>query len=332
MNHTLRTQAFTLVELLVVITIIGLLVALLLPAVQAAREAARRGQCANNLKQLGLAALNYENAYDMFPPGHGYMPSWAIQSTANAGKNVWSWPVRLFPYLDQSALMTIVEANWDADIGKGWAMSSPMGAAQGTQIPTFLCPSDLGAQRRWNESQTCVVGTGSTVWTQKTGRLSYAGNYGQGQMEATGRVNGVFGANSITRISNIQDGTSNTLLFSELLAGHTCTLRGTYGYMEGPVFMETYTPNDPTPDLVRWCDAADGLPGAQAPCLWTSKNWGTLSQLNMVLHTSRSAHPGGVQCTMCDGTVRFVSQAVSLSIWQALGTPAGGESISANAW
>ena len=324
MKSRFRRLGFTLVELLVVVTIIGLLIVLLLPAVQAAREAARRAQCSNNLKQLGLALLTYENANEMLPPGHGYAP--------NQGANVWSWPVRLFPYLDQSALATIVEANWGVSVGTTWVESSSVGKAISAQIPVFLCPSDVGIHTRWNEQLTCVVGSGTTAWKDKRGRLSYAGNYGQGQMEATSRVNGVFGVNSTTRISNIQDGTSNTLLFSELLAGHKCTIRGTYGYMEGPLFMENYPPNDPTPDLVRWCDPADGLAGAQAPCLWTSGNWGALSLFNMVLHTSRSAHPGGVQSAMCDGTVRFVNQTVSLSIWQALGTPAGGESISAGAY
>lgn len=109
MNRKDRGPAFTLVELLVVVTIIGLLIALLLPAVQAAREAARRAQCASNLKQLGLALSSYENTHGMFPPGHGYAPASAY-GTGSSSDCVWSWPARLFPYIEQTSLENLV--NW----------------------------------------------------------------------------------------------------------------------------------------------------------------------------------------------------------------------------
>ena len=92
--------------------------------------------------------------------------------------------------------------------------------------------------------------------------------------------------------------------------------------------MVNYTPNDPTPDLVRWCDQADGIAGGECACLWSSGNWGTLSVFNMVLHTSRSMQPGGVQTGFCDGSVHFIDNTIALALWQAQATPAGGEPIS----
>lgn len=330
MIRACHKDAFTLVELLVVMTIIGLLVAMLLPAIQGAREAARRAQCANNLKQLGLALLTYEDANGMFPPGYGYARS-SYYGTG-AAHDCWSWPSRLFPYLEQSALAELVSRLWGEDPGKAWGtLPAGMDTVRSAQIPVFLCPSDPGSNVRFNKNRNCSVPSG-TIINGQDGRISYGGNYGRGQLEAANRVAGVFGFNSMTRISNILDGTTNTLLLSELLVGHSCTIRGSHPYQEGPVFMANYSPNDPTPDVVRWCDPADGFSGTQAPCLWSSGNWGTLSALYMVLHTSRSAHPDGVQTVLCDGGVRFVNQTVGLSIWQALGTPAGSESLPGNAF
>ena len=99
------------------------------------------------------------------------------------------------------------------------------------------------------------------------------------------------------------------------------TIRGAIAYDEGPAFMVDYTPNDKTPDLTRWCDPTDShLTGAVSPCFYTSGNRGILGAvLNMVRHTSRSRHPGGVNSGMCDGSVRFVSSMISLEVWQAIG-------------
>ena len=143
-------------------------------------------------------------------------------------------------------------------------------------------------------------------------------------MGSSNRVAGVFGLDFGTRIRDITDGTTNTLLTAELIGGGPCTIRGTHSYDEGPVFMQDHTPNVLTPDLVRWCDVADSTPGAIAPCI------GSLTQTNMVLHTSRSMHSGGVYVGLCDGSARFVGDSINLSTWQQLGTPNGGEVIDAS--
>ena len=318
--------AFTLVELLVVITIIGILIALLLPAVQAAREAARRMQCGNNVKQIALAVHSYHAAFGQFPPGNGYNP--AVLYGNDGGTQEWTWVDRLFPYVEQTGLAGMI--NWSWLSGQPSGLSPAQLAVESAHVPTFLCPSDPGATNIFNQGGACV----NLPSVIMLGRICYGGSYGQGQMEealppAGHRVNGVFYANSNTRIADILDGTSHTLLLSELIPGHICTVRGTHSYDEGPLFMVDHTPNDPTPDLVRWCDQADGVPGADAPCLYAGGVLGgTLTAFNMVLHTSRSMHPGGVMVGMCDGSAQFVGNSIALGIWQALGTPNGGEPVS----
>ncbi len=309
-----RNNGFTLVELLVVIAIIGILIALLLPAVQAAREAARRMQCSNNVKQIVLALHNYHGAHGQFPPGDGYQPP--------SGQE-WSWAVRAFDFIEQDR--TGEGLNWDFinwQDGPGTISPTPQLLEILTaQIPAFHCPTD---------PRVTILTDGKLCYlrgTQQHSRSSYAGNYGQGQQRATGRIDGVLFHNSKTKISDIQDGTSNTLLLSELITGHNCSCRGMYSYVEGPVFMVDYTPNDPTPDLTRWCDPADALPGADAPCLGGSSQFGGTVALYMVLHTSRSLHPGGVTSGLCDGSVQFIDEEIDLSIWRAMGTPNGGETI-----
>jgi prepilin-type processing-associated H-X9-DG protein len=145
-------------------------------------------------------------------------------------------------------------------------------------------------------------------------------------MSAPERVRGVFGEYWGARIEDFLDGTSNTLLLAELITGGMCNMRGTHSYDEGPVFMQDYTPNDLTPDLTRWCDPEDANRGP-APCSPGSTFGGGIlgNNYDMVIHTARSRHPGGVVVAMCDGSVRFVSESVALKTWQGLGTPTGGE-------
>jgi hypothetical protein len=195
------------------------------------------------------------------------------------------------------------------------------------QITTFQCPSDPTVSVLWNSTQTCVIPGASGTPAVQISRCSYAGNFGRGQLEAayppTGdRVDGVFAVNRGARVRDIIDGTSQTLLLCEIIPGHNCTIRGAIIYDEGPVVMTDYTPNDRTPDIVRWCDDQDEQPDAQAPCD------GVLgTNFDMVLHTSRSMHPGGVSTGLCDGSVRFIAETIALDVWWALGTPDGGEVI-----
>jgi prepilin-type N-terminal cleavage/methylation domain-containing protein/prepilin-type processing-associated H-X9-DG protein len=320
-------RGFTLVELLVVIAIIGILIALLLPAVQAAREAARRMQCTNNLKQIGLAFHNYHSAFNTFPLGYGPMVvayGSGGSQPPGCGGGEWAWPLRLWPYMEQVALAQNIP--WH--INYAGHPHPDYRHIAGAQIATFQCPSDPGAPKPWNDDGSCY--SADPNW--KYGRMSYGGNFGIGPQEGTiipasslatrqsgQRIRGVLSYNWGARFQDITDGTSNTLLMSELIVGVGCTIRGTHTYDEGPLYMHDYSPNDRTPDQVRWCSNQDKV-SQRAPCIIITKQ-------NMVLHTSRSYHPGGVNACLCDGSVRFISENIALLTWQYLGTPDGGEVI-----
>jgi prepilin-type processing-associated H-X9-DG protein len=188
-------------------------------------------------------------------------------------------------------------------------------------ISGLQCPSDPSASKSFNEDGAC------SATSPPYGRTSYAGNFGRGQMEANSHIDGVFGYNRGASLRDIRDGTSHTLLTSELIPGGNCTIRGAVAYDEGPVFMQDHSPNSRALDMVRWCDPADGKPDAVAPCLNRGGHLGVLIQLSMIVHTARSMHPGGVNAGMCDGSVRFVDDTIPLDLWQGLGTPDGGESV-----
>ncbi len=322
-------KGFTLVELLVVIAIIGILISLLLPAVQAAREAARRMQCTNNARQIALAVHMYLDSQKQFPPGYGFAPASYTPGAGNAFKEEWPWTARLYTYVDNDVLANGID--WDFAVGNSRGPYPPFHLEiVSAQIPTFLCPTDPGAQTAFNEGQQCYVPHGSNNPVEGVfGRISYAGNFGIGAMEHWKHQAGVFGLNSTTSMGDISDGTAHTLLTAELIVGGPCSIRGVHSYDEGPVFMADYTPNDRTPDDTRWCDKTDGV-SSDAPCKPSDDNTnnGTLgSFFNMVRHTSRSHHPGGVNAGLCDGSVRFVSEDIDLVTWQAMSTPAGGEVV-----
>jgi prepilin-type N-terminal cleavage/methylation domain-containing protein len=317
-----RRPGFTLVELLVVIAIIGILIALLLPAIQAAREAARRTQCKNNSKQVSLACLGYHDAMNHLPPGYGYMRNPIGHSDVSDPE--WTWVNRIFPYLDRSDIFKNVR--WDLNPGTGSAVWPQIYSIMSARIADLECPSDGFVGRLWNENNQCWSGADPR---HKYARISYAGNFGIGQMEATNRTNGIFGYNSHVRMEDIKDGASHTLMTSEMAAGHGCTIRGVHSYDEGPLFMANYGPNDSTPDLVRWCDPLDSPFQSRKPCAYSGSGMqGTVAQLNMVLHTSRSYHVGGLTASMCDGSVHFINNNISVYVWQGLGTPHGGEVFS----
>src|SRR5262249_52376039 len=198
-----RRRGFTLIELLVVIPIIAVLVSLLLPAVQNAREAARRTQCRNNLKQLGVALHNYHTAHNVFPPGYVAGAAWP------ATTNGWSFYSQLLPYLDQSPLYEKINFNLPVED----PANQPV---VGVILPALICPTDL------IDGTFAITDATGNVIIPAAAPISYAATVGDDASEADGPTgNGTFYRNSRTRISDIIDGTSTTVLAGERAFGFT---------------------------------------------------------------------------------------------------------------
>jgi prepilin-type N-terminal cleavage/methylation domain-containing protein/prepilin-type processing-associated H-X9-DG protein len=335
-SSSTQRRAFTLVELLVVITIIGILIALLLPAVQMAREAARKMQCSNNLRQIGLAMHNFENKNGAFPPGV-MSPVRFTNINYNQGYE-WTYFLHfLLPDLDQQAYYDALggpefKLNLYADTSV-WSTVNNQG------LSAFWCPSD-------------AIGTNCFVqWGQyRYPKTNYLGifsglNDGDGaynstshprQIDPTWRA--VFGYHIGTKISEITDGTSNTMAVVEYLKGVDSTdFRGQfYTHRAGghTMFM-TLAPNSSTPDNIKdiWCPTGGtpNEPSLNLPCI------GGGDFDNFV--SPRSRHEGGVNAVFCDGSVHFISDSIDShapmrntadppGMWQRLGWFADGLNLS----
>ncbi len=305
-----RAAGFTLVELLVVIAIIGVLVALLLPAVQSAREAARRTQCMNNLKQIGLALHQHHRANGELPYGHKFTGSGADDDGAEA-----TWYTAILNYVEEGNLFDKID--WSRGFGHSAEQPShPNNFVTDLTLPLFTCPSNSRVDP-WNG-----------FWA----RGSYVANNGIGPMSENDladlpltREGGVFYLNSNMPFRKIRDGTSNTAMISEIINVEGSDCRGIMHYPEGPLYHHNRTPNSSAPDELRgiwngmpWC-----VDTPEAPCIATS-NWWTDRGLIM---SARSHHPGGVNLALGDGSVHFMVDSIDLDNWQALSTPAGEEVV-----
>ncbi|MES2788935.1 MAG: DUF1559 domain-containing protein [Planctomycetota bacterium] len=325
----MRKRGFTLIELLVVIAIIAVLIALLLPAVQQAREAARRTQCKNNLKQLGLALHNYESTFSVFPPG----------DVTVAGAPQASTHAYILPYLDGGNSYNTFNFNLQVN-------GQSVNANARIQIsPPYHCPTDPGPVIDAVPQTPTANRSTSTNYMQCLGSVAT-------QIPGTPTANqGVFFQNSSTRISGITDGTSNTALFGEikkgpngpssylvvaagdsrdfsvatayasafsaaeaLVAPAACETRSGNAwayrglqYYRGLLVATYYTHTLPPNARLRDCISSDLASGHLA---------------------TRSYHVGGSQVVLADGAVRFVSENVDGNVWRGVGSTRGGEVVS----
>lgn len=336
-----QKKAFTLVELLVVITIIGILVAMLLPAVQAAREAARRMQCSNNLRQLSIGMLNYEQQSNALP----------------VFSNNFTPQVFMLPFVEQQSLYDQLQVNLTV------SDRQPLRTAVATVISTFVCPSDPEAIVHTYTSS--AGGSGVPVFKSAltVAGTNYAINGSSGAGTSTANIDvfvvtpakgvpdGICYKDAKLRVADIKDGLSNTVAFSESLRGpcdtpaisttpdlqvYGCTISGT-----GDVLMTIAAScdnNDPTAALgakskwngsrmAQWFMSnqeagsilkARFTPNSPVPDLNMARYW---------VNAARSRHPGGVNCGLCDGSTHFVKDSINQAVWHSLWTRAGGEVV-----
>jgi prepilin-type N-terminal cleavage/methylation domain-containing protein len=318
-------QGFTLIELLVVIAIIAVLIALLLPAVQQAREAARRTQCKNNLKQFGLAMHNYESTYNVFP---------GINSATT--QSAFSPQSKILPFADQAGLQNLINFNIPLTTGSGGSQSinTPQQQAAQTVIPFFLCPSDNGLTQYSNSGG--VWAPTNYMVNAGTAELTPAGVQ---QYNLANPNDGLFWYTSSTPLSAIQDGTSNTMLMAEAIRGNgaTATVAPT-GNDQRKMMISS---GGATIVSDAGCPSLTSFAGRRGNAwIWgngMNTTFNTHYQPNqpildcvsngMGYLKASSWHVGGAHAGMCDGSVRFISENIDHRAWQSLSTRMGGEVV-----
>ena len=371
-NSIHRRGAFTLVELLVVIAIIGILVSLLLPAVQSAREAARRLQCSNNMKNLGLAAMNYHTAHQAFPPASvwrddpsGSPDAGAIIDQQNNARFSETWVVLLMPYLEQQNL-------YDSYLPQFWMNAPENRDFRGVELAVMKCPSD-------SYNRTKYAGVAGSAHNSNHGDNWARGNYaangalgfqsdnahcsdygvpagsGCAAFNGTGwntkEIRGVMGANASSTIDEIRDGTSNTIMLLEIRAGvsgndcrgvwamsgagpSACWAHGYIGDAGGP------NAGAIASDDIAGCAEIQAAVGGDAElrALGMGCYGGTSSAPNRQA-SPRSMHVGGIFCTFADGSVHWITDYIEVSstvtyasAWDKLNLSMDGEVLSAEEW
>ncbi|MCA9089265.1 MAG: DUF1559 domain-containing protein [Planctomycetaceae bacterium] len=323
-------RAFTLIELLVVIAIIAILIALLLPAVQQAREAARRSQCKNNLKQIGLALHNYHDTFLVFPPGGVTCNPCSAGSSGNSGHN---FSASILPYIDQAPLYNSL--NWSIQdvhgTGTGGTTTSPHDIAIQTSIPAYKCPSSPVAD-------TYPTSTGAVP--AKVGTLEYVGIAGT-QNTGTVTTNGTFWKNSKVSLNKFTDGTSNSIVvgeYSGLAKGSapsattqtTASALNSYNVALWFGFTDASSHNaiNAHPAFIAYraveIVGATGTPLSLPNVYYVSppSGVGARDAYNTSL---KSQHVGGIHAMLGDGSVRFLSDNISMTTLGYLVTIGGGE-------
>ncbi|QEG33934.1 DUF1559 family PulG-like putative transporter [Bythopirellula goksoeyrii] len=312
LSRSSARTAFTLVELLVVIAIIGVLVALLLPAVQSAREAARRTQCTNNLKQVGLGMQNYQSAQGSFPPGS--------QADDEPGRRiVHQWTVYLMPYIEETAIAN----RYDWKVGdRGPNFATVNGPLFQTPIQAYQCPSDThGFVKDWGWSHSNYVGCFSAdgSWVEPDGWTADNNiNHPFYNPSADSKKLAIFNFNRTRAPKHVEDGTSNTYAFSEVITGadNELDFRGTWSVDHGVAYTHRLGPNSTLPDKEAYACPIVARP--EAPCK-RAPSFGT------AYWAARSYHTGGVNGARIDGSVQFVSDDIDGDVWIGLASINGSE-------
>ncbi len=353
-----RPSGFTLIELLVVIAIIAVLIALLLPAVQAAREAARRSQCTNNLKQLGLASANFESTYGTFAPCYGPYPTY---SGGGGRANVLA---QLLPFMEQGNAYSAFNFQWNINL---FGVGTPNYTAQTQIVSSFVCPSDPNSNRLngilgYTNYFANIGGTASPElgnpatqsWTESM--TNVAGPFCSTVNYSAATTSPDYHKATGSTIASITDGTSNTGLFAETLKGISSTTSSIGGFIGGVQ----------TSDRSNVYVISSGFSNYIAPiCTFGGSGYYTrityrgqeyyrnLPMESYYNHTltpnskyydcgyadfvrshqaPRSDHPGGANVGFADGSVHFIKNTINPATWYALGTRGNGEIVSADAY
>jgi prepilin-type N-terminal cleavage/methylation domain-containing protein/prepilin-type processing-associated H-X9-DG protein len=358
-----KSAGFTLVELLVVITIIGILIGLLLPAVQAAREAARRMQCQNNMKQIGLAVLNYESQHKTFPPSSLWPPN-VNPYDASLSDYRANWVILILPFLEGQSL----HDKFDLAGSISGSTNTANVTARAVQLPIMLCPTDSYYNRQAFSGGSSEASALGSNWA----RGNYAANAALGMMfyttdpasykyaalpASTGwkasYIRGVMGANCAVKMADIIDGTSNTCMLGEIRAGVTTfDSRGVWamsggssalwghggvifnwGGDAGPNALGSQSDDTLAGDAIaKAFGGVGGLIAEGMPCFDSSASNDE--------QTARSLHPGGVNTCFCDGSVHWISDYIqstpstptNLSVWDRLMCSADGQVVNSNSY